>query len=293
MNLIGIDIGGTKTAIGLIDAAGILRNRTTLPTLSGDGFHVDINRIEQEIRQLTGNVSAIGIGCAGPVDPRTGVVHNPHTLPGWENHNLIEALGEAFGCPVALENDVDAAVLGERWRGAAKDCDHVAMLTLGTGVGFGAIVDGQVYRGRDGEHPEFGHVPVDPAGPKCYCGLNGCVESVAAGPALDAAAQVAGLTDARELFATDDPRAKPILEAAKHAVFIAAWTLLHSFVPARILLGGGLGQAHYDRFARPIQRAIDQAALLPTNKPTLAPAALGNDAGLIGGGYLAKQLLND
>jgi glucokinase len=164
------------------------------------------------------------------------------------------------------------------------------MLTLGTGVGGGVVLDGRVYRGAQGEHPELGHMPIDPAGPACYCGTRGCLESIAAGPALAAAGASAGFADARALLgaaAQGDPRALETVAPAQAALGFAAWTILHTFLPEVIVLGGGIGEEHFELFAPAIAQRITAATMVPRGATRVIKAALGNDAGLVGAASLA------
>jgi glucokinase len=230
-------------------------------------------------------LAGIGVGCAGPVDPVGGTIHNPHTLPGWTGGNIVAALGERFGCPVILENDADMALLGECRAGAGRGFDPVVMLTFGTGIGGGALSSGRILRGLGGEHPELGHVPVDPAGPPCYCGTRGCFETLGSGSALNAAAQAQGLGDARELLAraaAGDPAAGLVRGRALAATATAAWTIVHTLLPERIILGGGMMDEHYEPFAAAVSEALSRATLIPAGRVGVAKAELGNRAGLVG-----------
>ncbi|HEY9171990.1 MAG TPA: ROK family protein, partial [Verrucomicrobiae bacterium] len=205
---VGIDIGGTKMAVALVDAAGPILARTSLATEAGQGFARAVDRLGRAINELLaqsgarpGQIAGIGVGCAGPVDPLRGLINNPYTLEGWDRCDIVTPLRERFGVTVVLENDADAAALGECFSGAGRSLDPVVMLTLGTGVGGAAIVFGNIYRGVNGEHPELGHLLVAPDGPACYCGSRGCLESLASGTAIGAAGKEIGLADARAVFA--------------------------------------------------------------------------------------------
>lgn len=294
---IGIDIGGTKIAIGAVDGAGCIRHRLTLETKPEAGFDNAVARISRAIEDLLtatvwaqAELSGIGIGCTGPVNPLRGTIHNPYTLPGWDNCNIVAALRERLGMPVRLENDADAALLGEHFAGAGRGFDSVVMLTFGTGVGGASLANGQLLRGAAGEHPELGHIPVAPDGPPCYCGRSGCLEAVASGTAIEAAGRGAGFAGCREVFAAaakHDSRAKAIVDDALQAMAVATWTILHAFLPQRILLGGGIMDDHYGMFAETVRKGIEAATMAPRGKITVAKAALGNDAGLVGAASLA------
>ncbi|MBN2506219.1 MAG: ROK family protein [Verrucomicrobia bacterium] len=293
---IGIDIGGTKIAAATVNAHGTILARATLPTEAEQGFPRAVARLAQAVDRLLqqagcapSDLAGVGIGCAGPVDPAAGLINNPFTLAGWNRCDVVSPLRQRFGVPVWLENDADAAALGECWRGAAQGLDPVVMLTFGTGIGGGVIAGGEIYRGADGEHPELGHVPVDPAGPPCYCGTRGCLESLASGTAIGKAGQTAGLPDAPAVFAAatrGHDAARHIVERARHAAATAAWTLFHTFLPKRLVLGGGIMNQHFSLFATAIDAQLRHATQFTRSGVTVARAALGNDAGLVGAAAL-------
>lgn len=293
---IGIDIGGTKTTVALIDAAGRVGGRQSFPTEAGAGFVRAVGRIAATIRALmaeravpAARLAGIGIGCAGPVDPVRGLINNPYTLSGWDRCDIVTPLREAFGVPVVLENDADAAALGECWTGAGRGADPVVMLTFGTGVGGGAVHGGRIHRGVGGEHPELGHVAVFPDGPPCYCGIRGCLESVASGTAVGEAGRAHGWEDARAVFSAaraGDATAQAIVERARDAAAWAAWTLVHALLPGRLVLGGGMMDTEFEAFAAAIRRRLSAATQFTRDAVTVVPAALANDAGVIGGARL-------
>lgn len=296
---LGIDIGGTKMAVAAVDATGRIHARATLPTEAERGFDRAVSRLVDALDAIlaqagwpAGDVRGIGIGCAGPVDPARGLINNPYTLTGWNGCDIVTPLRQRFGVPVRLENDADAAALGECFVGAGRGFDPVVMLTFGTGVGGAAIVRGDIYRGANGEHPELGHVPVAPDGPPCYCGRSGCLESLASGTAIGAAGQIAGFADARAVFAASrngDPAAAAIVGRALAAAATAAWTICHTFLPQRLVLGGGIMDEHFDLFAAAIDRALAPATQFTRPAVSVVRAALGNDAGLVGAAALALR----
>lgn len=288
---LGIDIGGTKIALGVVAHDGRILAQRVIPTDTSGGFDSAVQRMVAAARAALDEcgvppefLSGIGVGCTGPVNPRTGVIDNPHTLPGWEGRNLISALSNEMDLPVWLENDADAAALGEYHYGAGEGADRMVMLTFGTGVGGAILLGGQIYRGAAGEHPELGHLPVLPDGPVCYCGRNGCVEALASGPAITDAGRALGLADAAGVFAAaaSDVRAERVLADARQATDAAVWCVLHSFLPARIVLGGGLVEAQPEFFLETARAAVGRARLLVAATVTVAPASRGNLAGMVG-----------
>ncbi len=270
---IGIDIGGTKIAVGAVDGKGAVLARAEFPTESTTGFDHAMKRIVSAIDQIATQVGwrreelcGIGIGCAGPVNPKRGTIHNPYTLPGWDGCDIVTPLNKAFGVPVYLENDADAAVLGEALAGAARECGDVVMLTFGTGIGTGILVHGRIHRGVQDEHPEMGHIPVESDGSNCYCGRNGCFESIASGTAITEAGRANNFRDSQHVFEAagqGDPAAQKIVSRAARATATAAWTILHTFLPERIILGGGIIDDHFELFAAPIHEAIAAATMVP------------------------------
>ena len=296
---IGIDIGGTKIAVGAVNDTGKVVARAEFVTESASGFDQALKRIVAAIDQVATQAGwrreelcGIGIGCAGPVSPKRGTIHNPYTLPGWDGCEIVTPLNKAFGVPVHLENDADAAVLGEAFAGAARECGNVVMLTFGTGIGSGILVNGRIYRGFQDEHPEMGHIPVEPDGPECYCGNKGCFESIASGSAITEAGRANNFRDSQHVFAAagqGDAAAQKIVARAVRATATATWTILHTFVPERIILGGGIIDDHYELFAAPIRKTIAAATMVPRQHITVAKAQLGNNAGLVGAASLALR----
>jgi glucokinase len=186
--IVGVDIGGTKIAVGVVDEAGRVQARRECATEPERGPADGMARIRRMIRAVVeeagGKLDGIGIGSTGPINPLDGAVGKVDTLPGWQGANLMSPLVEAFGVPVALENDADAAALGEAAWGAGRGKEHFVYVTISTGIGAGIVLNGRVYRGTAGSHPEIGHHVIDPAGRQCFCGARGCWEVLARGPAM-------------------------------------------------------------------------------------------------------------
>lgn len=292
---VGIDIGGTKTVVAAVDGAGHILARLVFETGSQRGFAVglqtlvdSIHRVLQEASWDTDSLCGIGIGCTGPVSPLRGTIHNPYTLPGWEDADLVRPLGKEFRVPVRLENDADAAAVGEYRFGGGAHASPLVMITLGTGIGGAILVNGSIYRGVIGEHPEVGHISVLPDGPACYCGTRGCWESLASGPAIAAAGKPYGFNDSRSVFAAarSDSKAAAIVHRAQRATAVATWNLLHMCLPERIVVGGGIGEEHFDLFATSMREQIALATQVPRNCVEVVGARLGNEAGVIGAACL-------
>jgi glucokinase len=298
---VGIDIGGTKTVVAAVDGSGSVHGRTSFETRSDRGFGVGLAELMEAINFVlkaagwrAEELSGIGIGCAGPVNPLRGTLHNPYTLPGWDGMDIVTPLRESFRVPARLENDADAAAVGEGQFGAGRHANPLVMVTLGTGVGGALLINGAIHRGVDGEHPETGHIPVLRDGPECYCGTRGCWESLASGTAIAAAGQAFGFKDSRAVFAAaaSDANARAIVQRAVDATAIATWTLLHTSLPQRIILGGGIGEEHFETFATAMRRPIARATQIPKDRIEIVKAQLGNHAGVIGAACLAFQNTN-
>jgi glucokinase len=297
---VGIDVGGTKIGVATVSASGGIVREATIPTEPERGFASGVSRIIDAVHRLLDQsgwsareVQGLGIGCAGPVDRARGTILNPHTLPGWKDGDVVSPLRDAFGRPVLLENDADMALLGECHAGAGRGFDPVVMLTFGTGIGGAALVHGELLRGAAGEHPDMGHLAVGSRGPRCYCGTSGCFESLASGSALAAAAAAHGLGDARQLFARarrHEPAAEGILRDVRAAMSRATWTIVHTLLPERLILGGGLMDEHYDTFADAADEAIARAVMTPRGRITVARASLGNRAGVVGAASAVMKL---
>ena len=289
---LGVDIGGTKIALGAVDAAGALRARRTIGTEVAAGFNAALVRltraIDETLAEAGGDAAAlagIGLGCPGPFDEASGRIENSYTLPGWEGHDIVSPLAARYRAPVRLVNDADAALLGEALAGAARGARVAVMLTIGTGIGGAALIDGAILRGAAGGHPEIGHMIVDPAGPDCYCGSRGCLESLAAGPALARAGAAFGYADAEAVFAAAAAGAAPaqaIVARSIDAVETGVWSLIHGFLPEVILFGGGIGERHFALYRDAAERAVARAVLAPAGAIRVVKAALGNDAGMVG-----------
>jgi glucokinase len=284
-------------AVSAVDGNGGINARRLLATEADRGFLRAVERLHGAILEVLGacgwsqsELCGIGIGCAGPVDPVRGLINNPYTLGGWDKCDIVTPLRERFGVPAHLENDADAAGLGECFVGAGRGADPVVMLTFGTGIGGAVLLKGQVYRGVNGEHPELGHMPVSAEGPACYCGARGCLEALASGTAIGEAGRAIGLADAPGVFAAaraGNPAAARIVARALEATASATWTLLHTFMPQRLILGGGMMEEHYDLFAAVVRERVAAATMAPRGQISVLPATLGNDAGLVGAASLA------
>jgi glucokinase len=290
-----IDIGGTKIAVGMVDDAGRVVGRAEAPTAAERGYPAGLEKISAMLREVSGGrtIGGIGIGSTGMLDPMTGAFGDADFLPGWEGRNPVEDLSRAFGVSAAIENDGDAGALAEAYWGAAKGKRRVVYVTVGTGIGGGVILDGQLYRGVAMSHPEVGHHVVDASGPQCSCGFRGCWEALAAGSAMESwyeeslpaeerggvaatAAQICQLArEGRE-------HAKRAVEREGYYLGLGLANLTSLFVPEVIVLGGGMMQSAELYLAKIREVIRSGCRFVPAEKTEIRPASLGEHSNLIG-----------
>ena len=313
---IGIDIGGTKVAGGVVDEQGQIASRlrrdtphrATAPSVVEEGIGEGVDELMGQI--APDSVVAIGVGAAGFVAAdRATVVFAPHL--SWRDEPLRERLSDRLPKPVFIDNDANAAAWAE-WRfGAARGESHLVMITLGTGIGGGLLFNGEVIRGRFGIAGEYGHMQVVPDGIRCQCGNRGCWEQYASGNALVREARA--MVSARSPIAMDmvarvgsDPNritGPLVTEAAREGdrmavellAEIGTWlgvgmaNLAAAFDPGRFVVGGGVSAAG-DLLLQPAREAFARQLSGRGYRPEaeISAAALGNDAGLIGAADLAR-----
>jgi glucokinase len=291
-----VDIGGTKIAVGIVDNDGKVLSRMQSPT-DPDNYAAGIDLIASMLRETARKagveLSGIGIGSTGPVDPIRGEFGDVDFLPGWRGKSPVKDLAETFKLRVALENDGDAAALAEAGWGAGRNRKRLIYITVGTGIGGGIILDGQLYRGVDGAHPEVGHQVLDPAGPACSCGFRGCWESLAAGPAMAAwferhapadNADRKGITAKRicDLAKERDVVALQVVEREAYYLGLGLANLINLFTPDAIVLSGSVmksAELFMDRIRAVIRGGC---RFVPAEKTHLTLASLGDDTNLIG-----------
>jgi len=288
-----LDIGGTKIAAGMVDEDGHVLASMACSTDPASGLDDAAQRMVDMLRHTAqeagGTLSGVGIGCTGPVFPELGTLGKVEFMPGWEGANLVQILSALIGVSVAIENDADAAALGEYAWGAGKGTQNFLLVTVGTGIGAGLVLNGQLYRGVSSAHPEIGHHVIDPTGPLCFCGAHGCWESLSSGPALERWAQAhhprARTLSAREICKLAEQREPYALAAVQRTaryLAIGLANLVTLYVPECIALGGGLMQA-YPLFKDEIETTIQSnCGLVPHEKVRIVPAALGAQSGLVG-----------
>jgi glucokinase len=191
--ILGVDIGGTKVAVGVVDREGRILAQDRRPMIAGGtaqaGLQAVTGAIDSMLATVNGQVSSIGICAPGPLDPKSGIVLNPPNVPCWRNFPLSSEITAKYRVPVQIDNDANAAALAETRWGAARGFRYVFYATIGTGIGTGIVFDGTIYHGNTGSAAEGGHVSIDYRGPACNCGKRGCIEALASGPAIGARAR--------------------------------------------------------------------------------------------------------
>lgn len=289
----GVDIGGNKIAVGMVDERGKLLAFQESPTEARKGLEYGLKKIVQMLyqtaKQAGGDLEGIGIGCTGPVFPEQGTIGKVEFLPGWEGANLVGELASVFKAPAAIENDADAAALGEWAWGVGRGTESFILVTVGTGIGAGLILNGRLYRGVNGSHSEMGHHVIDPSGPVCFCGAHGCWESLASGSAMERWAHTqqphTPPQKARELCEAAEagnPLAVAAVQRTARYLAIGIANLVTIFSPEMIALSGGLLQS-WHLFEPDIQETVRaNCGLVPNERVKIVPTALGSSAGLIG-----------
>lgn len=304
--VIALDIGGTHLRAALYEAERpepLARDRVDTRS-DVPGLYDRLRALVQSIWPGQGSVSAIGVSSPGPLDPRGGVILKTPNIPEWQDFPLIPRLAADFGVPAFLDNDGNAAALGE-WRfGAARAHHDVLYITVSTGIGAGVISNDALLRGFHGLAAELGHTIIDPDGPPCNCGSRGHVESFASGPAIVRYVEQQLAQGAPSALSPAEPlTARLIAEAAKQGdalaisafqrageyLGIAVASFLHAFDPSIVVFGGGVSRAGPLLFD-PFHRSLKQRVLHPRYLEGLKieMAALGDDAGLLGALALAQ-----
>ena len=299
LHTIGVDLGGTKILAGVVASGGEVVRRHERATPQDSQEHV-IAELEAAVAELLGDsVGAIGFGVPSPIDAKRGVVVRCPNLP-LENAPLREHMRERFGLPVGLDNDANAAAIGEWKAGAGRGVDDLVMLTLGTGVGGGVISGGAPFRGRNGEGAELGHAVLVHNGRPSQGSATGLgvLESYVSGHAATEAAREAfgPAADAHRLVRLaneGDAKAREILTELGQELGSGIGTFVNIFAPELVLLGGGFGVAAFDYLAGPAEEIARRQALDPMRGEfRIAKAELGTAAGLIGAAFVAFEALD-
>jgi len=309
MAVLAIDIGGTKLAAGVVDTDGRMLSRGEVPTLATEGLEPVLGRIVGLGRELLSRpeiagvrVQRIGVGCAGPVDIKAGLVFRPPNLPGWTQVPLTDHIQRSLGLPTVLENDANAAALGEFRYGAGKEARSIVYLTVSTGIGGGIILDGKVWHGVKDAAGEIGHITVCPDGPLCGCGNRGCLEAMSSGPSIARRArEIVASGRQTRLSAIPEPAAADVVRLAQEGDAVAAevWAdavkylgigvaaVITFLAPERVVIGGGVTKAGDALFQPLREQARQRVKLVPVESVPILPAALGPDVGILGAAAVA------
>lgn len=305
--IVGVDVGGTNIVVGTVAQDGSeIVGVESAPTLPEQGPDAVVERIVQLVRRSMAlapgkEIAGVGIGSPGPLDTKTGVVLLTPNL-GWHNMPLRDRVANALGLPATLDNDANCAVFGEWWRGAARGADYVVGLTIGTGIGGGIVLHGDLYHGASDLAGEIGHMTIDSTGRLCKCGNYGCLEAYASGPAIAARAvegMAAGVETTLPRFVDGDLSkitAQVVYEAAHNgddyalevvrdtAKFLGAGvaSLLNVFNPQVVVICGGVTLAG-DRLFVPLRSEVKRRAFKPAvDVCRILPGELTGTAGVWG-----------
>lgn len=318
--IVGVDLGGTNIVVGLLPVAGgEVLGLHTLPTDSGRGPKFVVDRIVQMVESSIGEVLAqhggareqvagVGIGSPGPLDRATGTVINTPNL-GWRNFPLRDLISNAVNLPATLDNDANCATYGEWWLGAGKDADSLVGLTLGTGIGGGIVLNGELYHGASDVAGEIGHMTIDSTGRRCNCGNYGCLEAYASGPAI-AARAVEGIEAGAETVLTEmvdhhlheitaatvyeavvqgDAYATDVMKDTARFLGIGVANILNILNPDMVVIAGGVTRAGEHLFA-PLRAEVRKRAFRSAQERCqIVSAQLPGTAGVVGAAAVFKR----
>jgi glucokinase len=316
-HIIGVDVGGTKVAAGLVSSSGRIVHQTHVPMMLSNSSAalacvvsaIDSVRRAAAENPIQGSVSGVGICAPGPLNPHTGVVLNPPNLPCWRNFPLAFEISNVNHLPVRLDNDGNAAALAEALWGAGRGYQNVFCATIGTGIGTGIVFNGRIYHGRTGAAAEGGHMTIDYRGRRCGCGKLGCIEALASGSAIArrAAEKIASgrqsaildRTQGRadhitgetvgEAYLAGDALAREILQETAELLAVWLGNVVDLLEPDVMIIGGGAAamlQPFFDeiRMQLPAWSVNSQCREIP-----LVAAYFGADAGIAGGAALCRM----
>jgi glucokinase len=316
--VVGVDIGGTKVAAGLVNRNGDIKTQVRTPMVAnreaGDGLAAVVSAIDllfthdTKARTLIGG---IGICAPGPLDPNTGVVINPPNVPCWRNFPLAAEVARVYGVPVKVENDANAAALAEAYWGAGRGFRNIFYAGIGTGIGTGIVCDNRIYNGRTGAAAEGGHMSIDYHGLPCGCGKPGCIEILAAGPAIArrARAKLAceksvrsamldlahGNIDAvtsemvGHAYAAGDALAAQVLQETVDLLSLWLSNIVDLLEPDVIIIGGGVAAMLHPFFGDIANGLAKYCIISRCREIPLLKAHYGADAGIAGGAALCSE----
>jgi glucokinase len=319
--VIGVDVGGTKVAAGLVDrSTGEIKSQTRGPMPAkgeaSEGLSAVLTAVDFVLKNGetdSSTIEGIGICAPGPLDPKSGVVINPPNLPCWRNFPLSSEVSRIYRVPVKVDNDANAAALAETLWGAGRGYRSVFYTTIGTGIGTGIVLDGRIYHGRTGAAGEGGHMTIDCDGVSCACGKKGCIETLASGPAIarSARAQLAtqpGLSSTMldladgdigavtseivgQAYEMGDHIARGVLDRAVE--FLSVWlgNIVDLLDPEVIIMGGGVASMLKPFFGEIRERLPAVCLNSRCQEIPLVEACYGAEAGIAGGAALCTETL--
>lgn len=321
--VIGVDIGGTKVAAGLVDLRGEILAHSRIPMISHDGAASAFGAVTQAIEAVSAQalevlgtrnlIQGVGVCSPGPLDPKTGVVINPPNLPCWRNFPLAAELEKLYRVRVTVDNDANAAGLAEALWGAGLGYRNVFYVTVGTGIGTAIVTDGRIYHGRTGAAAEGGHLSIDYKGPQCGCGKRGCIEAFASGPSIAKRArallesgrssqllELAGGNVERvtsemvsQAQAAGDGVASEVLSETIELLTFWLGNIVDLLEPEVIVVGGGVGSM-LKPFLPEIRDRMPACCLnRRCQEIPLVPARFGENAGIVGGAALCFGVPSD
>jgi len=310
--LAGIDIGGTKIAIALANLDGEILAKRRLPTPNENGPFALLEIVSQTLTEMIGEnrstLIAIGVGSPGPLDIDHGLIMSPSNLRDWDRVPIVDVLSKKFGVPVMLDNDANAAALGEFSFGAGRGFKNIFYVTVSTGIGGGVIIDGDIHHGVSTGAGEIGHTIVDPDGVRCNCGSVGCLETVSSGThlvrlmkeRLDSGEPtvirdlIAGGTELSTLVLLEAVRrgdrvAIGIWDNACRYLAISVANAISLIAPEVVVIGGGISSAGY-LLIEPLRKMVPEyVSMIPKSEINIVTAELGTESGLYGAIELARR----
>lgn len=304
--VVGVDLGGTKIYTALVDLEGNIVNEKVVETLAEEGQEAVSERILDTIANVIAGVDnelikAIGVGSPGPLDAKKGIIFEPSNLP-FKNYEIVKTIKDRFNLPTYLDNDANVATLAEFMFGAGKGTENMVYITVSTGIGGGAIINGKLYRGHTANALEVGHMTVSKEGPRCGCGNVGCAESFASGTAIGKRAKEAVASKvvtslkkynnvtAKEVFieaAEGDAEAKRILDNALYYLGITVGNVMSHSDPEKVVMGGGVINGG-DVVIETVKKVVAERCLsVFAENCLIEKAKLGGQAGVLGAAALA------
>jgi glucokinase len=312
--VIGVDLGGTNLRTAIVGSEGEILDKHKEASKAADGWVMVVARLIDNIRRqlvigerMGAEVVAVGVGAPGVILVDKGIVVKSPNFPDWNNLPLKAELEKALKIPVFIENDANAAALGEKWHGAGRGIKSMIHVTLGTGVGGGIILDNKIWHGADGMAGEIGHMTLIPDGRQCTCGNTGCLETYASARGivqsfreelekqeLPAAEILKDVTSEKVYQAAreGDAVAQRVMKGMGRMLGIGIASLINIFNPERVVIGGGVKDAWPLFIGATHEEIMKRAFQIPAERTEIVPSSLGDDAGMVGAAAVALELQN-